>query len=600
MVLLPLFLLPLISSLVRCSETEERPIAAAEDDFAVITKLSIRKGPYKALTTGASARMPSKYYPSCTTRMADDMTSDEELEDYDTCDSDVLDEFDDAILELPLAPLPLIELDKERPSRLLAAFLQVLLGMQFPALAQMVCGQTAYAQVKERCIETFANSTSCNPSVAESALGPLLDQLRMLSIQFDFTNIANYRNCDDSAQVVIEEGLEKLMERCDVEVGQFSANESVEVPRALERSFKRFMRDSGLRESDPTMGVATFFSLLLADPSKMRFRLSSYTYKTNYIKVLRDSEVPVVTLRVRKQLELSALLDSLVQGNYLTHVNVPTLDQTGYEKCNQTIRLKSFPKLQLFHLKRTARNIARQRAGGTTRNNSISHRPVDVPLQLKTPFNSLLRAAICFDSHPDSRHSPQHDTRYSVVYQDVDSQGNYFSLYAGASGRSHTISEEEAMKRVSRFGILLFYQKADDVVLREYRYSVHRPALNYPRTITRRPTEEELNNIGSMDFNDLFPNFDEPSSYGFESSQESEGNSPVGYSLPVQLSTQGVEIRLYSRPPSNTQDAYSIPLNSPESTSPFSPFSASPISPIASSSPNRRAGKRQPSSKKHH
>lgn len=506
------------------------------------------------VSDGRASRMPTVYYPPESTLLNkggevedeeffdddddEEDASSSDLDDYDTCDTDYNPAFDDPttrrILPVeeqpPMGPSPLIKLGEKRRPTLFLAFLQVLLGIRFPPFQIFNGERTRYLVERERIIRSFIDRSMNNggrvSKKMESLLGKALDGVRQASIQYEFSYSVVFGE-DGKWQMYDPPAAENLCNMTRVPLESLILERDFQLPKGLGSTVKRLLRKVSDSIDDPSGGVAFFFASMLQSPeSSMSFKVysrtvspsstSSYNTKDSSINVRRAFNQTVLTIPVRKQLEITSTLDRLLAGTFEQSTLVDALEPGKLPiKCKQQLKLESFPKLQLFHLKRTPRDISRQRHNRTHRLNTLSHRPVDIPLQLKYPFNSVFRAAILQDSRPDHRHAPRHSSsRLSVLTFDRDEEGDYYALYDHAAGTSYLIQEEEAMRRLARHAIYLFYQRDDTQRFPAYKHSPCRPALHYPTVITPMPDKRRLGHIVVLDFDDVF-----------ESSTNSRSNS---------------------------------------------------------------------------
>ena len=491
-------ILLLLFKTILCTKSE--PAEKLEDDFDNLEELKIQTGPYKA-TTGKDSRMPRFYYPSGTAYLQEHKEEPNlaDFEDYDSCDSDFEDEFDLAD-DADEAPYPLITWKKDSPSQLFAALLQALLVLQFPPLRRFICAEEEFAKFKVQVISDFV----LKGYVGEH-LGELLDEVRLVCIQYEYSYMHSflgkdeddaseeaddYKTADKEDKADVKAEIEQSPEPQDNEIekqckalevlleeGQLSSDINFDISSSLGKAFDNF---SESQKSSPA-DAATFFALLLHDPNHMTFQ---------QVCDGKLGSTTAITLSIKKQLDIAPMLDQLLNGTFKT-------------SSEAAVKLTHFPKFQIFNIARTTRLFTRQRANGTARSNVQSHRPVDIPLQLKQPYNSILRAAICFDTRPDERVSPHYPSRYSVIMHNVDEKGNYFSWYDSAMKQGCLIEEDEAVKRIARMGVLLLYQRTDKTQIMDYRYSACRPALKYPKVITRMPTKEELE-VKHMSWSDVY------------------------------------------------------------------------------------------------
>lgn len=197
---------------------------------------------------------------------------------------------------------------------------------------------------------------------------------------------------------------------------------------------------------------------------------------------------PLIILRVQQVLDIQPLIAGYVAGAPTGMVQFRPDYSEEQKDCEGYTKLVSFPTIQTFKLFRTPRKIKRERNNKTIRGGFYSHRPVDIPLQLAAPYNSVLQAVICYDTD-----SVPH---YSVIVRGGDGEDSFFTLYDGAQHVSIVISEWRAIQMISRKGFILFYRKVETEVP-EYIYSRYRPAKNYPRNISPIPPEPPVETVSS-------------------------------------------------------------------------------------------------------
>lgn len=467
------------------------------DDFARMDSLEIHRSTQKVVKDGSKSRKSTPYYPEDTTwHIMDSEASTEDLEDYDSCDSEIMDNLDTPglvpIEELPPpGTAPILVLRKNRPSTPFIAFLQAFLILKFPPFVFFIATEEVYENFKFKIIENFFLDTEWGNNLkVRKSLEKLLDMMRMVCIQFEYSYLVSEE--ESGMKLIDKKGAEALCKLCNVSRDSFIPSKEFFEPHGMDMTFKRFIKASKLNVNDPTGGAVRFFRMLLNYEKNMSFNVELRTIKDVLIDSSAITNEPVITIPVQKKLEIASSLDALVMGTFRTKVHIKTFDDFVNVKCDRFIRLLSFPKLQLFHLQRTDRHASRKRVDHTARLNTVSHRPVDIPLQLKYPYNSVLRAAIIYDTRPRITPVPIYAPKYSVILQEYDEEGNFFTLYDAVDGTSFQIEEEEAIQRISRMAKFLIYQREDDPykVIKEYRYSAYRPALNYPTVITPLPTKK--------------------------------------------------------------------------------------------------------------
>ena len=275
----------------------------------------------------------------------------------------------------------------------------------------------------------------------------------------------------------------------DLTLAKFKERSSLNnfrTPASILSVLREFYNKHGriLLDADETV---TFLSNMLTEEeihgtgqqSVMHFtveRTWMYEGKAVSTKSLTES---VITLDARQRLELGELMAEYVEGRCSGEDVAVRSEKHGKNvSSTEMTKLTSFPTTQVFKIRRTPRSMIR-----TRRASFYSHRPIDVPLQLAVPYNSVLRAVICYDT----RKTPHY---YVIVRDGVSTQEddpNIFTLYDGLRRKPREITSKEAMERISRMGQMLFYQAVKTEVVEKYVYSEIRPALNYPTKITTPP-----------------------------------------------------------------------------------------------------------------